>query len=154
MTEIEVAHLEEDQKVTEKLPAEPLGGKRYQLMGSPALVAGLASGDEIELDPREPTGYRLLKHGMNLCIQIHARRCNKAMQDAIAHGFESLGGRFDGVMESPKACIVVCSVSVFATFDRIEKTMDQLARKFRFEGWTYGNVYDLATGEPLNWWPE
>lgn len=156
MKEIEVAHLdEEDQRISEKVPAEPLGGKRYRLGGSPGIVAGLAAGDEIELDPKEPTGYRLIKRGMNVAIQIHLARCNEATRKTVAQIVEKVGGWLDGSAEQPGHCILVCTIPVFVTFAVIEKAMDDVARKCRIEGWSYGNVYDPADGvTPLNWWPE
>ncbi len=55
----------------ETLPAKPLGADRYRLLGSPGLVEGIAAGDELELHPAEPSGFRVLRRGGQLCVWVY-----------------------------------------------------------------------------------
>ena len=60
------------QSVEELLPAEPLGGDRFRLLASPGkIVEGLAAGDEVELAPADPRGFRLLRRGGQLCVWVY-----------------------------------------------------------------------------------
>lgn len=150
MKDVEIVQMVEGQRIAERIPVEDLGGKRYRLEGSPGLITGLAAGDEIELK-RE--GFRLLKHGGNVCAQIIVSRFDTAMRKGVTRLMEEIEGWLDGEMQVEGKCILVCTAPVTATFDVIEKTLDEIARRYRAQGWMYGNVYD-EDGEPLNWWPQ
>ena len=149
MKEIEIVQLVEGRRVSERLPVLEIGAGRYRLQGSPALLAGLASGDEIE---RENEEFWLLKRGGNVCAQIVTRRCDDAVRAHASRLLKAIGGWLDGKMELDGKCVLVCTLPVMASFPVIERTLDEIARNCRAHGWMYGNVYD-EDGEPLNWWP-
>jgi hypothetical protein len=150
MKDVEIVQIVNGQRMAERIPVTSLGGRRYRLEGSPALIQGLAAGDEIEL---ESEGFRLLKRGGNVCAHIVMRTCNDAARKGVNQLMEKIEGWLDGEMEVEGKCILVCTAPVLASFAVIEETLDEIARKYRAEGWMYGNVYD-EDGEPLTWWPE
>lgn len=150
MKDVEIVQIVDGQRIAERIPVTALGGRRYRLEGSPGLIRGLAASDEIEL---EAEGFRLLKRGGNVCAQIVMRACNDATRKGVTRLMESIEGWLDGEMEVEGKCILVCTAPVIASFAVIEKTLDEIAKKYHAQGWMYGNVYD-DDGEPLNWWPE
>lgn len=132
----------------ESILVDVLGENRYRVAASPGLTQGIAAGDEIELAAEEPSGYRLLKRGGNLAIQLFWRggdikRCIREMEPRA----EALGGRIDG--ETPG--LVVFTIPVAAGFPAIEKLFFDAEKQYPGSSWLYGNVYD-PDGKPLNWW--
>src|SRR5262245_33064568 len=65
-----IAEYRNGQPVYEAVPATQVGANRYRLTASPGFAAGVASGDDIELAPQAPLGYRVVKRGGNVCIQL------------------------------------------------------------------------------------
>jgi len=63
------AILHDGRAVPENVLVQQIGSNRFRLLCSPGLVLGLAAGDEFELAPDDPQGYRLVKRGgeMSVC---------------------------------------------------------------------------------------
>jgi hypothetical protein len=96
MIEIRLPILDQSgqRKAEEVLPAEPLGGGRFRLLASPGLVEGVAAGDELELAPADPAGYRVPRRGGQLCIWVYVpMRPDGRMQPTGRRGRQPPPGR-------------------------------------------------------------
>src|SRR5215207_6392035 len=83
----------------ESLPAVVVGPGRYRLLASPCYVEGLAAGDEFELSPHAPQGYRVLARSGNLCIWLyfhHEVDAERVETADLPRAVDALGGRLDG----------------------------------------------------------
>jgi hypothetical protein len=144
-------HVGEDRDgdpVWEELPVTPLGNERYRLLASPTLLAGIAAGDEITLDP--DGRHSLLKRGENVVVYLEMRE--KYDLTAVLAEVNAIGGVLDGRADSPPdAFIATFTVPVQATFPAIEDIFSRFVADKASADWHYGNVYD-AGGNPLNWW--
>ncbi len=136
----------------ETLPAEPIGVGRWRLVASPGLVEGLAAGDEIEIDPMLPTGFRVLRRSGQLCIWFYLPTPPPPAADArVIRAAQRLGGYLDG----GRAQLRVLTVPVSAGFEAIARELDSAARDLPGSSWLYGNVYEGGDPtRPLNWWVE
>ena len=133
----------------ESILVDVLGENRYRVVASPGLAEGMAAGDEIELAPDEPLGYRILRRGGNISVQFYwngdLKKCLREMEPKA----RAIGGRVDG--ESPG--LLVFTLPASAGFPAIEKIFYDAQKQYPECRWMYGNVYDPADGEtPLNWW--
>ena len=82
--------------------AVKIGENRFRITASPGFAPGVASGDEIEMSPSHPEGYRILKRGMNVCVQAFFTECTQRDGEYITKRFEEIGGWLDGGgMETP-----------------------------------------------------
>ncbi|HKT59019.1 MAG TPA: DUF4265 domain-containing protein [Gemmatimonadales bacterium] len=130
------------------MPAEPLGGGRYRLLASPGLVEGVAAGDELELAPADPTGYRMIRRGGQLCIWVYVPEPPPVQTDErLSRAATSLGGYLDG----GNTRLRILTVPVSAGFARVETELDAAVAELGGSSWTYGNVYDRQD-RPLGWW--
>ena len=132
----------------ESLEVELLGANRFLLMHSPALVEGLAAGDEFELIGATP---RVLRHGGNLVVWFYFAM--ELAQQPLAvrrvrEVLESIGGRLDG----GGTVTLIFTVPLESGFERIAQTMDSLVATTPGSSWMYGNVYSTLDDTPLNWW--
>lgn len=136
----------------ETLPAELLGERRFRVLASPGVVEGLAAGDEIELDPEAPCGFRMLRRSGQLCIWFYLPKPMPAGADArVIRAADRLGGYLDG----GRAQLRVLTVPVKTGFDAIASELDAATRNLPGSTWAYGNVYERGDPErPLNWWVE
>jgi hypothetical protein len=96
--------------VYESLLAVPCGSRRYRLSKSPGMVENLAAGDVIELDENRPEGYRLLKRGGNVCVQVIRTEGISEFQTRLSELVESLGGWCDGA--TPQLIVFTIPVGV------------------------------------------
>ena len=133
----------------ESVLVEELGGNRFTVLASPGLLEGVAGGDEIELAPDEPLGFRVTRRGGNVCVQFFwkgdLKRCMQDLEPKAA----ALGGRLDG----EGATVLVFTIPVAAGFPAIERIFYEAEQQYTGCSWLYGNVYDPADGvTPLNWW--
>ena len=134
----------------EVLPAEPLGRGRYRLLASPGLVEGVAAGDELELSPAEPAGYRVLRRGRQLCVWVYIPDPPPHHTDArLTQAAAALGGYLDG----GNTRLRVLTVPVSAGFARVETELEAAVGELGDSSWAYGNVYDRQNC-PLGWWEE
>lgn len=125
----------------------------YLLLKSPVFVRGIACGDVVQKmsadDSNSPKGaFKVLKHGGNLCVRVFTKENNDSIEQALTSALEKLGGDLD-VHEQR---VLVYSVHVSCGFSEIEKIMEAQLGNNEQATWLYGNVYDPANGEPLNWW--
>src|SRR5215211_180628 len=119
MIEIRLPVLDESggRKFEEVLPAEPLGRGRFRLLASPGLVEGVAAGDELELAPADPTGYRVLQRGGRLCIWVYVPEPPPEQTEArLVRAAATLGGYLDG----GNTGLRILTVPVGAGFGRVE----------------------------------
>jgi len=134
----------------ESILVDVLGENRYRVAASPGLAEGMAAGDEIELAPDEPLGYRILKRGGNVSIQFFwhdgdIKQCLRELEPKA----KAIGGRVDG--ETPG--LLTFTRPVAAGFPAIENIFKDSKTRYPGSSWMYGNVYDPADGKtPLNWW--
>ena len=132
----------------EVVPAEPLGRGCYRLLASPGLVEGVAAGDELELAPADPAGYRVLRRGGQLCIWVYVPDPPPTQTDArLSRAAASLGGFLDG----GNTRLRILTVPVSAGFARVETELDAAVAELGGSSWAYGNVYDRQD-RPLGWW--
>ena len=134
----------------ESILVDVLGENRYRVVASPGLAEGMAAGDEIELAPDEPLGYRILKRGGNISVQFlwHEGDIKQCLRDMEPKA-EAIGGRIDGETER----LLVFTIPASAGFPAIEKIFLDAKKQYPGCVWMYGNVYDPADGKtPLNWW--
>jgi hypothetical protein len=133
----------------ESVLAEELGENRYRVLASPGLLEGFAGGDEIELAPEEPLGFRVIRRGGNVCVQFYWKGDLKACARDLGARAAALGGRIDGEADG----LLVFTIPVAAGFPAIERIFYDAEKRYAGSSWMYGNVYDPADGEtPLNWW--
>jgi hypothetical protein len=152
MIEIRLPVLDESgqRRFEEILPAEPLGRGRFRLLASPGLVEGVAAGDELELAPADPTGYRVLRRGGRLCIWVYVPEPPPDQTEArLGQAAAALGGYLDG----GNTGLRILTVPVSAGFARVEAELAAIVTELRGSTWAYGNVYDRRSGgRPLGWW--
>ncbi len=101
----------------ESVLVRPVGGDRHVVHASPGMLAGLAAGDEIELAPDDPLGFRVLRRGGNVCVQfLRNGEMSECTPDLTAR-VGALGGWLDG--ETPG--LLVFTIPVVAGFPAIER---------------------------------
>jgi hypothetical protein len=152
MIEIRLPALDESgrRSVEEVLPAAPLGVGRYRLLASPGLVEGVAAGDELELAPADPAGYRVLRRGGNVCVWVYVPEPPPPQTDAhLGRIGASLGGYLDGGNKGLRILTVPVSVG----FARIEAELGAAVAELGGASWAYGNIYDRQN-RPLGWWED
>ncbi|HEX5576100.1 MAG TPA: DUF4265 domain-containing protein [Gemmatimonadales bacterium] len=150
MIEIRLPALDESgqRSIEEVLPAVSLGGDRFRLVGSPGLVEGVAAGDEVELAPADPTGYRVLRRGGNLCVWLYVPQPPPEQTDArLSQAATTLGGYLDG----GNTGLRILTIPVSAGFERVETEVEAAVVELPGSSWAYGNVYDHAD-RLLGWW--
>ncbi len=120
----------------------------YLLLKSPVFVRGIARGDIIQQMPEPKGAFKIVQHSGNLCIRVYARQGLGALESSLSSAIEKLGGDLDVGEERA----LVYSIHVSCGFNAIEKIFDQQLAGTADAAWSYGNVYDPDSGEPLNWW--
>jgi hypothetical protein len=152
MTEIRLPVLDGSgqPKLEEVLPAEALEGGRVRLLASPGLVEGVAAGDELELTSDDPSGFRVLQRGGQLCIWVYLPAPAPVGAEArLGRAARVLGGYVDGGQNNLR----ILTVPVTAGFARVEAELDAVVAELGGSTWAYGNVYDWRNaGRPLGWW--
>lgn len=129
----------------EGVPMIPLGSGIYRLAASPALVPGLAAGDEVL--PMPGGTYDLVARGGNVAVQVFADDFEEGPLDDLRARVAEHGGRLDARARQVR----VFTVPAAAGFDVIEALFDAFVADHGSAEWAYGNVYDTR-GRPLNWW--
>jgi hypothetical protein len=151
-----VAGFRDGEPVYEYVPAVSLGGNRYRLTGSPGFALGIANGDEIETDPAERLGYRVLRRGGNVGIQVFLWRYSADERAKLTQKIKQIGGWLDGGRgDGSGASLLVYTIPVTAGFAAIESVMSEASAQLPIDQWLYANVYDPMDGvTPLDWWEE
>jgi hypothetical protein len=130
----------------EELLVERVDNCCFRIASSPGMLEGLAADDVVEIVPNEPSGYRLVRRGGNLCIHVFADAEKRtAIQAMLVEKLGQLGGWLDGTMGNIGLCFTVPAASGFSQVEAI-------MRDVVGEEWSYANVYDSVTAQPLNWW--
>jgi hypothetical protein len=121
---------------------------QHLVLGTPALVEGIAAGDRIRV--RAGGGFEVVQRGGNICLLVVPGEPPGAEELApLRDAFDELGG----IVElPPDRRFIVITVPAAAGFDTVEAAIDEWVEP-RGHHWEYGNVYD-ADGNPLNWWEE
>ena len=134
----------------ESILVDVLGENHYLVLASPGLAEGIAAGDEIELAPDEPLGYRTLKRGGNISVQFFwhdgdIKQCLRELEPKA----QAIGGALDGETSG----LLVFTIPATAGFPAIEEIFSDAKKRYPGSHWMYGNVFDPADGKtPLNWW--
>jgi hypothetical protein len=137
------------QPVLEKVRAFALPrANHFQLLQSPMFATGVASGDQIEMLNNNPGRFRVHQRSGQLSVRVFCRGDITAIADELTPAVEILDGQLD--VQSPRA--LVYSIHVAVGFREIETVFDRFVGTNTDANWSYGNVYDSATGEPLDWW--
>ena len=93
--------------------------------------------------------FRIVHRGGNLAIHVFSESPVAPLRKQLEQEVEtSLGGRVDGGLEHA----LVFTVPLSAGFPAVDRFFDELVRSRAGMVWSYNNVYDPASGEPLNWW--
>jgi hypothetical protein len=141
--------------VLENVLVDRIADNRFRLLRSPGLVPGMAAGDEFELVDGERHGYRLLKRGGNISVQMFFPHDARPCRDTLVPLAEQIGGRLDGEAATSNSSMLVLTLPASAGFPAIEQLMEKAKSMSPRCEWFYGNVYDLDDGvTPLNWWSE
>lgn len=136
------------QPVLEKVRALAEAGGGFRLLQSPLFAAGAACGDLIALRDNSPGLFRVRERSGQLAVRVLARSGVAALAEELTPALEKLGGELD--VQSERA--LVYSIHVAVGFREIEKVLDAHVAAADDASWSYGNVYDPETGEPLHWW--
>jgi hypothetical protein len=154
MIEIRLPALDESgqRSIEEVLPAESLGDGRFRLLGSPGLVEGVAAGDEVELAPADPLGYRVLRRGGHLCVWVYVPEPPPEQTDArLSRAATTLGGYLDG----GNTGLRILTIPVSVGFQRIEAEVEAAVAELPGSSWANGNVYDRQNADrPFGWWED
>lgn len=121
---------------------------RYRLLQSPLFATGAACGDLIELLQNNPGRFRVHERSGQLAVRVFRRSGVEALATELTPALEKLDGELD--VQSERA--LVYSIHVAVGFTEIEQVLDRFVGAAGDATWSYGNVYDPASGEPLGWW--
>lgn len=146
------AEVRNGQPVYENVLVTKIQNNAFRLVRSPGLVPGIAAGDEFELNPREPHGFRLLKRGGNVCVQLFLTNNVAQCRQNVVPLVEQLGGRLDGETAGATTHMLVFTIPVAVGFPPIERLMAKAVAISPGCEWYYGNVYEVDGKTPLNWW--
>jgi hypothetical protein len=123
-------------------------GSRYRLLQSPLFVTGVACGDLIEPLHNSPGRFRVHERSGQLAVRVLRRDGVAELEQELTPALEKLDGQLD--VQSERA--LVYSIHVAVGFHEIEQVLDSIMMLANGATWSYGNVYDPETGEPLDWW--
>lgn len=138
------------QPVLEKIRVLALPERnRYRLLQSPLFVNGAACGDAIELLDNSPGRFRVRERSGQLAVRVLSRSGVAELAEELTPVVEKLGGQLD--VQSERA--LVYSVHVAIGFVDIERLFERYTQPAGAT-WSYGNVYDIETGAPLDWWEQ
>lgn len=121
---------------------------RYRLLQSPLFATGTACGDVIEPLQNNPGRFRVHERSGQLAVRVLRRDGVAALEAELTPALEKLDGELD--VQSERA--LVYSIHVAVGFREIEQVLDRIVGAAGEASWSYGNVYDPDSGEPLGWW--
>lgn len=132
----------------ERVPVEYIAADQARLLGSPALVLGLAKNDRIKL--LSQGRFKVLERGGFVSVQVHLQKSIENLNTIENWLSERLCASIDGV--NPR--VFSLSVPVDQGFATIEARLDELLELLPSESdWYFGNVFDEKDSKtPLNWW--
>lgn len=139
------------QPVLEKLRALATAeNNRYRLLQSPLFATGVACGDLIEPLHNNPGRFRVHERSGQLAVRVMRRDGIAALEAELTPALEKLDGELD--VHSERA--LAYSIHVAVGFREIEAVLDSIVGAAGGATWSYGNVYDPESGEPLDWWED
>ncbi len=145
-------HRPGEEPVMEQIPAVKIKPGHFKLLHSPGLVEGVAAGDEIELAPQNPLGYKVVKRGGNLCVWFYFREKgqNTGLEgQRLRQAVEDIGGWLDG----GRVYLLIFNIPMSVGFPAVEQLFNKAAAEIPGSTWMFGNVYDPIDGRtPLGWW--
>lgn len=121
---------------------------RYRLLQSPLFATGAACGDVIEMLQNNPGRFRVHERSGQLAVRVLRRSGVESLAAELTPALEKLDGELD--VQSERA--LVYSIHVAVGFREIEQVLDRIVGAAGDASWSYGNVYDPASGEALDWW--
>jgi hypothetical protein len=136
--------------VVEKVAVRSNGDASYCLLHSPAFVRGLARGDSFELVSERAGTFKVTRRAGNVAVRVYCKTAVEVLDAALTPQVSQLEGRRD----IKSRYLLVYSIPVAAGFDSIEAIFDQAISGSADASWSYGNVYDEHTGEPMQWWQQ
>lgn len=128
----------------------PSGNNTYRLLQSPLFVTGTACGDLIEMLSNNPGRFRVRERSGQLAVRVVSRDDIAVLAEELTPAVEML----DGVLDVQTPRTLVYSIHVAVGFNEIERAFDAAISATSAAQWSYGNVYNVETGAPLNWWEE
>jgi Domain of unknown function (DUF4265) len=133
----------------EVLEVEPESAGRVRLTHSPALVAGIARGDLIALDPSVLCGFHVLERGgmVAAVVSFASGEQKQEAEPSLTTDVELLGG----VCEGGPGGALVFSIPASVSFAKIETFLNGACDRHLGARWYFGNVWG-PDGQPLNWW--
>jgi hypothetical protein len=136
------------QPIIERIPARETSPNRFELLGSPGLVEGLATGDEVEV--LGDGTFVVTKRGGNVSVWLYLdRNRDDERVVALVEQVQKIGGYLDGGTHAS----LIFTIPVGAGFSRIESIFQRFVASCPAATWMFANVYDPADGQtPLNWW--
>jgi hypothetical protein len=139
----------------ELVPAQSLGDSNWLLLRSPLYALQLAAGDTIRITDHETGKFEIAARSGNVAIQFYLAEDESDDAHATANVVKkvtpevvALGGRLDG----QTAGLIVYTIPISVGFSAIEMIFEKAINEFYGAQWQYTNIYDVSTGEPLNWW--
>ncbi len=136
--------------VVEKVAVRRNDDGSYRLLHSPAFVRGLAGGDSFVMVSERAGTFKVSKRAGNIAVRVYCKTSVDALDTALTPQVSQLDGRRD----IKSQYLLVYSIPVAAGFDSIEAIFDQVVSGSADASWSYGNVYDEHTGEPMQWWQQ
>jgi hypothetical protein len=134
--------------VVEKVAVRRNGDGSYCLLHSPAFVRGIAGGDSFVLVSQRAGTFKVSLRAGNIAVRVYCKTAVDVLDAALTPQVTQLDGRRD----IKSQYLLVYSIPVAAGFDSIEAIFDQVISGSADASWSYGNVYDEHTGEPMQWW--
>lgn len=136
------------EQVYEKVAARLEGDNRYRVLHSPGFVHGLARGDAFTLTAGQQGAFSVTERSGNLAVRVYSRVPAAVWDSVLTPQVVQLEGLRDILADR----LLVYTLPLAAGFDSIESVFDQALSGSADATWSYGNVYDERSGEPLNWW--
>jgi hypothetical protein len=122
----------------------------YLMLHSPAFVRGLARGDGFELTSKRAGTFKVLRRAGNIAVRVYCKSDSALLDAVLTPHVTQLEGRRD----IKSGHLLVYSIPVQAGFESIESVFDQQLSGSADASWSYGNVYDEHSGEPMQWWQQ
>lgn len=130
--------------VFEEVLVDELSPGVYEIIATPGMVLGIASGDIVSTD--ESGEYEVVRRGGNLAVHIYGDNC---LVDNHLRDLNHISPKVDG--RAPN--LTVLTIPLNKGFENIESTLESFCRSHHGLRWYYANVYDPIDGvSPLNWW--
>lgn len=125
----------------EEVEARDLGGGRFVILCPPRFAYGLAVGDEIELVPESPVGFRVTRRSRNLTIWVYA--VMKESVSPLAERARQVLPSIGAVLEGTPPAMLIVTAPLDAGWKEIERLMNDLVSAVPGASWEFANVYEV-----------